>query len=290
MNEAELHATCWTHAGDVRPGRTADESPVPLDERIRAVAAAGFTGIGIGLPDLRVARETIGYDGLRGLIADAGLARTEVEFLNDWFGPAGPARDASDRDRSALLKAAQALGAHHIKVGGGAASAPAERASVLAELQRLGDEASDHSTLIALEPGADSALGDYPRTFGLVAELDHPSVGMMLDVWHLFRVGLDYARLPELVRPQDVVAVELSDGLSSPIGSIFEDTFDHRLLPGRGAFEVRAFVAAVRELGFDGPWGLELMSDELRRMPVPEVLAEARDAALTVLSNAGAGA
>ncbi|MFC4242737.1 sugar phosphate isomerase/epimerase family protein [Gryllotalpicola reticulitermitis] len=247
------------------------------------MAASGFTGIGIGLPDLLAARKTIGYGGLRELIAEAGLTRTEVEFLGDWFAPAGPARSDSDRDRAALLDAAESLGAHHIKLGGGAADAPADTDTVLTELQRLGDEASACGTRIALEPGADSALADYPRTFGLVAELDHPAVGMMLDIWHLFRVGLDYTTLPELVRPQDIVAVELSDGLPVPIGSIFEDTFDHRLLPGKGAFDVRSFVAEVRKLGFDGPWGLELMSDELRRMPVPQVLDEARDAALAVL-------
>ena len=42
-------------------------------------------------------------------------------------------------------------------------------------------------------------------------------------------------------------------------------------------FGVPTLINAVRRIGFDGPWGVEHMSTEFRRMPILEALARARD-------------
>src|SRR6188768_1063320 len=58
MNEIgrRLLATCWTHAGDARPGRGDGASPLTVRERIEATAAAGWDGIGLPVVDLERAR------------------------------------------------------------------------------------------------------------------------------------------------------------------------------------------------------------------------------------------
>ena len=60
----DLLATCWTSAGDVVPGRNGDVSPLTVEERVVAVAKAGYRGFGIAAPDLAVVRDTIGYPAL----------------------------------------------------------------------------------------------------------------------------------------------------------------------------------------------------------------------------------
>ena len=52
-----LVATAWTSAGDTSPTRVRPTSPVPIAERVAAIADAGFTGMGLIADDLRVIRD-----------------------------------------------------------------------------------------------------------------------------------------------------------------------------------------------------------------------------------------
>lgn len=278
----ELIATSWTSAGDVRPGRASGVSPIDLDERIAAVAASGYRGIGLGWDDLREAERTIGFAALRERIRDAGLRHVEVEFLDDWWLD-GPRRAASDAVREGLLRAAAALGARHVKVGCGSFGDSRDARRLHRELRLLGDRARDHGTRIALEPGAGSALDLTGEAIPLLVALDHPALGLMLDPWHLVRAGLPYEQAIAALPPGLVIAAELSDGAASPEGTLLDDTFDRRLPPGRGAFDVPAFVAAVRRTGFDGPWGVEVMSERTRAQRPVDVLRDCADAALACL-------
>lgn len=279
----ELVATCWTSAGDVRPGRTADTSPVPLQERIDAVAAAGYAGIGLGWPDLEAAAATTGLTEVRDRIADAGLVHVEVEFLNDWWLD-GPRRERSDAVRGPLLAAAEVLGARDVKAGCGAFGDTRDRGRLRRELRLLAEEAADHGTRIALEPGAGSALDLVGDAIPLLREVAHPAAGLMLDPWHLVRAGLPFAQALDGVPAELIAGVELSDGDAEPVGTLFDDTFDRRLPPGRGAFDVPEFVRVVRGLGWTGSWGVEVMSDTTRAAPVGSVLHDCAAAARAVLA------
>src|SRR5689334_3859109 len=111
----ELIATCWTSAGDVAPLTIPETSPVPLGERLEAIASTGWAGFGLAYDDLVAASDTIGFSGLRKLIDQAGLRHVEVELLSNWW----------DESRShewkpqfeLLLEAAETLGARFIKIG-----------------------------------------------------------------------------------------------------------------------------------------------------------------------------
>jgi sugar phosphate isomerase/epimerase len=267
----ELLATCWTSAGNVRPGRTAPESPIPFSERIRAVADAGYSGIGFELADLDLARATIGLPALRRMIVDAGLDRIEVEFLNDWWVD-GDRRAESDRRRQRLLESAADLGAHHIKAGTGQPGDTREATVLEDAFLRLCSQASDHGTRIALEPGAGSGLDLIEDAIPLVTRVGHPAGGILLDPWHLYRSGIAYDAVVGILPSQFLIAVELSDAPAVRRGTYFDDTFDFRLPPGDGAFDVPAFVRAVASIGWDGPWGVEVMSDELRELPIDVAL------------------
>jgi sugar phosphate isomerase/epimerase len=52
---------------------------------------------------------------------------------------------------------------------------------------------------------------------------------------------------------------------------------------GEGTFDLVGLVAVLRDLGFDGPWGVEILSTSFRGLPVREVLKLAADSALSVL-------
>ena len=63
---------------------------------------------------------------------------------------------------------------------------------------------------------------------------------------------------------------------------------NRRRLPGEGAFDVPAFVAAVHRAGYRGHWGVEIISEEHRQLPVREALTRARTATLQTLDAAEA--
>ena len=49
---------------------------------------------------------------------------------------------------------------------------------------------------------------------------------------------------------------------------LVDEIVNHRKLPGEGEFPIRDYVAVCRELGYDGPWGVEVLSEELRNLPI----------------------
>ena len=54
-------------------------------------------------------------------------------------------------------------------------------------------------------------------------------------------------------------------------GSLFEDTVFRRRFCGEGAFDIAGFVAAVRATGYQGPYGCEVLNDDIRKMPLDAV-------------------
>jgi sugar phosphate isomerase/epimerase len=50
---------------------------------------------------------------------------------------------------------------------------------------------------------------------------------------------------------------------------------NRRRLPGEGEFPIVEYVAVCRELGYDGPWGVEVLSEELRNLPIEQIFERA---------------
>ncbi len=50
-----------------------------------------------------------------------------------------------------------------------------------------------------------------------------------------------------------------------------DEVINHRKLPGEGEFPIRDYVEAFREAGYTGPWGVEVLSEELRNLPIEEI-------------------
>jgi sugar phosphate isomerase/epimerase len=120
-----------------------------------------------------------------------------------------------------------------------------------------------------------------------VSEGDTPLVDHTLrtlaDAWHVFRAGTSLAKLRAALRPKMIFGVELDDAAPEVIGTLFEDTVDRRLLCGDGCFDLTGLVAMLRDIGFDGPWGVEILSESFRALRVNHALKLAAGSALSVL-------
>ena len=282
----ELVATCWTSAGAVAPLDEPETSPFSASERVAAVAATGWVGLGLGQDDLRVVRETVGFPALRAEIQAAGLRHVEVELASGWWRQ----DDRSWRGTwELLLEAAQGLDASFVKIGTAFGTPVADLTPIVAPLRRLAGEAAAAGTRVALEPLPFGLVGSLPQGADLVRAADHPAAGLLVDFWHVFRAGTTLPELVACLPPDLVFGVELSDARPEVVGTLFEDTRDRRTLIGDGSQDVTGFIRALREVGFDGPWGVEILSAEHRRRPLAEAVRLAHASAVAAFARADAG-
>jgi sugar phosphate isomerase/epimerase len=274
----ELIATCWTSAGNIAPLTSPEISPVPIVERLEAIASTGWAGFGLAYDDLVAARDTIGFSGLKTLIDQAGFRHVEVELLTNWWDDS-----LSHEWRpqfELLLDAAETLGARFIKIGT-AFGEPLEDLDFLVEpLRRLAKEASERGTRIALEPMPFSMVGSIPAAAELMRSVDMPECGLVVDYWHVFRAGTSLEELSRSVTAEQIFGVELNDADAEIKGTLFEDTRDNRRLCGEGDQDVAGFITTLQAIGFNGPWGVEILSEQHRTRPVREALESARSTAL----------
>jgi sugar phosphate isomerase/epimerase len=105
----------------------------------------------------------------------------------------------------------------------------------------------------------------------LIAEIECPNVGFLLDCWHWYTAQETEADLLSLTG-QDVVLCHLND---APSGVAVEQQIDNRReLPcATGVIDVRNFLGAMIRIGYDGPLVCEPFSAALRKMPAEQALA-----------------
>ncbi|HEY4827480.1 MAG TPA: hypothetical protein VIH85_11955, partial [Solirubrobacteraceae bacterium] len=80
--------------------------------------------------------------------------------------------------------------------------------------------------------------------------------------------------------------VELSDGPVEFMDDPIDEVINHRRLPGEGEFDIPGYIEACRAVGYEGPWGVEILSEELRNLPMEEEFKRAYD---TTAAQFGAG-
>ena len=59
---------------------------------------------------------------------------------------------------------------------------------------------------------------------------------------------------------------------------------NRRRLPGEGDFPLRDYIRVFRELGYQGPWGVEVLSEELRNLPIDEMFDRAYTTTMSQLA------
>lgn len=282
MTDPQLVATAWTSAGNTSPMLTPSTSPVPIAKRVAAVADAGYTGFGLVYDDLLAIRDSIGFATLRDMVRDAGLTHTEIELIEHWWVPRGEPGN-SYHVRDLLFEAADVLEPAFIKIGSELGPRTTTPEQLIAPLRELAHQTVEHGTRLAIETMPFSIIATVPMGAEIVAAVDHPDVGLLVDAWHVFRAGTSLAELDATLPAEYIFGVELDDAATEVVGTLFEDTVERRLLCGDGSFDLAGLIQLLHGKGFDGPWGVEILSAGFRTLPVREALKLAADTARDVL-------
>ncbi len=282
-----LMATYWTVSGPVQVHTGREWSLFSWSDRCAEAIKVGFRGLGLWHADVTHQLETTTLGEMAKVFHDAGLEYLEVEFLWDFFVPEGqPKRADSDRLRKQLFETAAAFDAHHIKVGN-IPETPCELDRLIEEYAALCDDAAEHTDakisyeIIPFDP----IFTSLEEGIRLVTEAGRKNGGLAIDTWHMGKLHIP----PETLRsiPGEYLAwVELSDGPVEFMDDPIDEVINHRRLPGEGEFDIPGYVEACQAVGYPGPWGVEILSEELRNLPMEEEFKRAYE---TTAAQFGAG-
>ena len=267
----DLLASYWTISGGL-PHTDREHSPYDFKDRVETAAREGFRGFGIWHADLDRVREKYSLREMKQILDDNGIRHVELEFLEDWFLD-GERKKQSDIRKRKLFEAAEVLRAYHVKVGDfwGEKSTPDRLVESFAALCR---DAANHGTKVGFELMPFAMIRTLEEALAMVKGAGQPNGGIAFDMWHIAKLGIPYEDVARVPR-QCVTSVELNDGTFQCPWSLHEDTINHRRLCGEGEFDVRGFIKAMQQVGYRGPWGIEVLSEELRKQPLVEVVPRA---------------
>jgi sugar phosphate isomerase/epimerase len=270
-NNVELLASYWTISGGL-PHTDREYSPYDFKDRVEAVARAGFRGMGMWHSDLDRVREKYSLREMKQILDENGIRHVELEFLGDWFLD-GERKKQSDIRKQKLFEAAEVLRAYHVKVGDFyQEKCTADR--LVESFSALCTEAAEHGTKIGFELMPFAMIRTLDESLAMVQGAGQPNGGIAFDMWHIAKLGIPYEEVARVPR-QHVISVELNDGTFQCPWSLHEDTINHRRFCGEGEFDVRGFIGAMQKTGYQGPWGIEVLSEELRKQPLAEVVPRA---------------
>ncbi|WP_102224600.1 bifunctional sugar phosphate isomerase/epimerase/4-hydroxyphenylpyruvate dioxygenase family protein [Acidimangrovimonas sediminis] len=233
-----------------------------LQEKLEAIAAAGFDGIEIFeqdfLADDRSPRE-IGR-----MIREHGLEITLFQPFRDFEGLPEPLRAKAFERAERKFDVMQELGCdlalfcsscHPQALGG------IDRAA--ADFAELGERAAARGLRVGYEALAwGRHVNDHRDAWEIVRRADHPAIGLILDSFHTLGRGID----PETIRriPGDrIFFVQLADAPAIEMDLLYWSRH-FRNMPGEGDLDVTAFMRAVAATGYAGPISLEIFNDQFR--------------------------
>jgi len=285
MTQPQLLGSYWTLAVGADP--TGDKLCLhDFRVRVEAAAKAGFTAMGFWHTDLRENRRKLGFREMKRILDGNGIGKIEVEWLLDWFCTE-QRRVASDENRNLLLDAAEELGANHIKIGD-LGNDCADIPKMTEEFAVLCRQAAERGTNVLYEmlPAAFSRAPTLDAVLAICKGAGAKNGGIMLDNLHLQRTATP---------PQDIVrkiprglplGVEINDGvLATPVNFV-DSIINKRLLPGDGEFDIAAFLHAVWTHGHEGPIGVEVLNEYMRKWPLETAATEAFSKTKMVVTTA----
>jgi 4-hydroxyphenylpyruvate dioxygenase len=236
-----------------------------LPEKLEAIAAAGFDGVEIFENDL------LYYDGspreVRQMCADLGIAITLFQPFRDFEGCRRDrlARNLERAERKFDLM--QELGTDLVLVCSNAsAECVGDESILLDDLSLLAEHAGKRGLRIGYEALAwGKHVNTWQQVWNLVRQVDHPSLGVLLDSFHTLSLKGDPSGIAQI--PGDkIFFVQMAD---APILAmdVLEWSRHFRCFPGQGEFDLAGFLAPIIQSGYTGPLSLEIFNDGFRAAP-----------------------
>jgi sugar phosphate isomerase/epimerase len=230
---------------------------VPLIDKVRAAAAAGFRALSVRPREYdQWLADGWRPDEVRAFFDDHGVAVAELDPVMSWLPGATPdPRNAHSVDD--IRRIADVLRPDCLSV----LIDPSYRGSIdqaIAPFARLCEQVAADGHRGALEFFAWSPLRTLADAWRMVDESNQPNAALIFDTWHHYRVGGQAADLAT-VDAQRIVGVQLSDAPAiTQITDVAQECMTARRWPGDGDADVAGTVRTLRDLGCAAPLGIEV--------------------------------
>lgn len=233
-----------------------------FEEKIAAIAAAGFDGIEVFENDFLTFPGTARDAG--NMVRDAGLEITLFQPFRDFEGLPEPHRGhAFDRARRKFDLMAQ-MGADLVLI---CSSVHPEALGgidrIAGDFRELGEIAGERGLRVGYEALAwGRHVSDHRDAWEAVRRADHPAVGLILDSFHTLARGIDVNSIRSI--PGDkIFIVQLADAPKFTMDTLYWSRH-FRNMPGQGELPVVDFMRAVQATGYAGALSLEIFNDQFR--------------------------
>jgi len=233
-----------------------------LDEKLRAIAAAGFDAVEIFENDL------LSFNGsprdVGQLCRDLGLIICAFQPFRDFEGMPEPQRERTFARAKRKFELMAELQTDLLLVCSNVA--PTAQGGIdraAADFRELGDLAASYGLRVGFEALAwGRHVNDYRDAWEIVRRADHASIGIILDSFHALAPAFPVAPIASI--PADkIFLVQLADAPKLGL-DVLSWSRHFRCFPGQGDLPVAAFMEAVRATGYAGPLSLEIFNDQFR--------------------------
>ncbi|MFO0789054.1 MAG: sugar phosphate isomerase/epimerase family protein [Pirellulales bacterium] len=242
-----------------------------IDETIARIAGLGYTGIEL-LADVphawpagllaeqkqnirdALAQHNLAISNINAFMMNAVADPRQPYWHPSWIEPDAHYRAIRREHTKRALQLAKDLGAPHITTEPGGPLAPGQSWSAGAavfyeELMPCIDVAEKLGVPLLIEPEPDLLIERFDQYLEFVSRIDSPMIGLNFDIGHAYCVSED---------PQDWVARMAPHTHHYHLEDIAATRQHHHLVPGHGAIDFRATLAAIQATGYTGWLTVEL--------------------------------
>jgi sugar phosphate isomerase/epimerase len=276
-NNVDLMSLYWTTAG-IFPGR-GEISRFDFNDRVRAAAQAGFKGIGIWHTDLEHILQHRTLKEMKKILDDNGIKYVELEFVTDWFLD-GARKAESDSRKKRLFEASEALHAKHIKVGDFYNSI-CPMPCIIESFAALCTEAENYGATIGFEIMGCAMIDNIQDALTMVETAGAKNGGLIIDIYQVANIGMTYEQISRIPLNY-LINVELNDGTLP--GNPDHDPSNSRFC-GEGEYDIKGLINCVNNMGYAGPWGVEVISEKLAALPLKELSTRAFNTTITEFAD-----
>jgi 2-keto-myo-inositol isomerase len=252
----------------------------PIEAKLAAVRAAGFTQIMLSARDLVGHPE--GESAAIDAVKSSGLSVTGLQVLRDFEGLSGHLHAYKVDVAKSILELAHDVGAPLILAcSSTSAHADGDFAAQVADLRKLAMLAVPLGIRVAYEALSwGRQVDDVAGAWGLVNAAKFANLGLGLDSFHMLARETPLEVL-DAIDPAKIFLVQLSDFMWSAPSTPQErlETAPHaRVFPGEGAHSdaLGDLIRGIDNLGYAGAYSFEVFNDDYVQMPLALVAGRAR--------------
>jgi 2-keto-myo-inositol isomerase len=263
----------------------ATSRPYPLEEDIRAAAAAGFRMIELWGEKFDAFFKNHTVADLKHLLDQHQLRVAAIDLVVlDYSQPENVEKSVARAHE--LGEIAQTVGCNLLLLcswGDLHGRSKEDGIKLVAEyLCPVCAAAAEHGCRLAIEPlGGHALIPGCQEALAIIKEAQQPNLGLMWDFFHYYKSNVPLEAIRQI--PADKLWLVHVDDAPDLLRETLRDP--DRVYPGAGALPLPTYFQILRELGYTGPVSVELFNQEYYKQPIDEITSNAYRSVMTYLKS-----